>query len=274
MWYNIIVRIKKDFEKVELVKEHTALIEKLVKSSPKYKGNEDLLEDFCSETYQKSYLILQSVEDVNSLEAYLKKVISSAIMDVLKNNGRVVRSTKGYSSIKEIPINVSKNDNTTVGLDNNEETTEYGISKSEKLKTEENIFDYDALNEDSQTIEINTDILNTQEEDISEPEVYDNNNRHLYENIPPQLSVELDAIKDPKDSIEEQIIRKDILENIINMVVQIDKEKPEELYLKIFYLRYFQQKKQREIAQDTELSQSEISKRLVQLSRLIKEKLY
>ena len=259
---------------MEIVKEHTALIEKLVKSSPKYKGNEDLLEDFCFETYQKSYLILQSVEDVNSLEAYLKKVVSSAIMDVLKNNGRVVRSTKGYSSIKEIPIKVSQNEGVEEEHADVEKKEKTEVLQLEQEKSEENTFNFDLENDDFQTIEMNDEVLNTQEEEILDSEVYDNNNRHLYENVPPQLSVELDTIKDPKDSIEEQIIRKDILENIINMVVQIDKEKPEELYLKIFYLRYFQQKKQREIAQETELSQSEISKRLVQLSRLIKEKLY
>ena len=88
------------------------------------------------------------------------------------------------------------------------------------------------------------------------------------------LSNDLENIKDPRESIEEQIIRKDIIENIINMVNQINEEKPQEMYLKIFYMRYFQQKKQREIAEETEISQAEISKRLVKLSRLIKEKLY
>ena len=87
---------------MELVKEHTDLIKKLVKANPKFKGNEDLLDDFCSETYQKSYLILQSVNDIESLNAYMKKVVSSAIIDVLKNSGRLVRTTKGYSSVKEI----------------------------------------------------------------------------------------------------------------------------------------------------------------------------
>ena len=33
---------------MELVKDYKVLIEKLVKSNPKYSGNEDLLDDFCS----------------------------------------------------------------------------------------------------------------------------------------------------------------------------------------------------------------------------------
>ena len=228
---------------MELVKDYKTLIEKLVKSNPKYSGNEDLLEDFCSETYQKSYLILQSVSDENSLNSYLKKVVSSAIMDVLRNNGRVVRSTKGYKSIKEIPISP-------------ESKTDHDASTDEIS---------DVIPENTQDVE---------SVKLAEPEVYDNSTRHLAVNVPPSLSLDLANIKDPKESIEEQIIRKDIIENIISMVKQIDAEQPQEMYLKIFYMRYFLNKKQRDIAQETGISQSETSKRLVKLSRLIKEKLY
>ena len=229
---------------MELVKEHTVLIEKLVKSNPKYSGNEDLLEDFCSETYQKSYLILQSVTDEKSLELYLKKVVSSAIMDVLKNSGRVVRSTKGYKSIKEIPI----------------------MPESSKSAEETGEIQTEIVNEVSEQEEV------VVQQEYEEIEVTDN--RHLSENIPPVLMDDLANIKDPKESIEEQVIRKDIIENIIDMVRQIDAENPQEKYMKIFYMRYFLQKKQRDIAQEIGISQPETSKRLVSLSRLIKEKLY
>ena len=218
---------------MELVEEYRILIEKLVKANPKYNGNEDLLEDFCSETYQKSYLILQSVEDTSSLEAYLKKVVSSAIMDVLKNSGRITRSTKGYKSINEISFSKEPAE----AADSQEEDTEAGLNGEKQ-------------------------------------EVDNYSTRHLSVNIPPSLSADLENIKDPKESIEEQIIRKDIIENIIGMVNQIDAEKPQEMYMKIFYMRYFLQKKQREIATEIGISQAETSKRLVKLSRLIKEKLY
>ena len=234
---------------MELVKEQKDLIEKLVKVNPKFSGNEDLLEDFCSETYQKSYLILQSIEDKKSLNAYLKKVVSSAIMDVLKNSGRLTRSTKGYNNIKEI-----------------------NISPEYKKKRE----NADILNADVDEITDNHDVneLNLEETNLYESEDYNNDNRHLSINVPPSILIDLSNIKDPKESIEEQIIRKDIIENIINMVKQIDAEQPQEKYLKIFYLRYFRNKKQKDIAQETGISQSEISKRLVKLSNRIKEKLY
>ena len=216
---------------MELVKDYKEIIRNLVKANPKYSGNEDLLEDFCSETYQKSYLILQSVTDEKSLTAYLKKVVSSAIMDVLKNNGRITRSSSGYKNIKEISIS-------SEAKSVDEETTD-----ADNYNIVENSFD---------TIQERAGAVETT----------------------PKLVFELANIKDPKESIEEQIIRKDIIENIINMVKQIDAEQPQEMYLKIFYLRYFLNKKQKDIAQETGISQSETSKRLVNLSSLIKEKLY
>ena len=224
---------------MELVKDYKILIENLVKANPKYSGNEDLLEDFCSETYQKSYLILQSVDNEESLKTYLRKVVSSAIVDVLKNSGRLIRSVKGYKSVKEVTIGVKNQD------------------LGEEISSSENIVLDNADSENNTII----------------AEEYDNN-KHLMINIPPSISSDLTNIKDPKESIEEQIIRKDIIENIINKVEQINVEKPGEMYLKIFYMRYFLNKKQKDIADEIGISQSEISKRLVQLSRLIKEKLY
>ena len=234
---------------MDLLKQQTNLIEKLVKANSKYSGNEDLLEDFCMETYQKSYFILQSVEDTDILEKYLKKVVSSAIIDVLKNTGRIVRNTGGYSNIKEISSPLAKN-----------------IQRIEKEEIKEEAEEEIKIQE---TVEPeNTSYI----EEVQE--LSDKTKPQTYKNQIHDISIDLADIKDPKESIEEQIIRKDILENIVSLVKQINANKPEELFLKLFYSRYFLQMKQREIAQETGLSQSEISKRLVHLSRLIKEKLY
>ena len=74
---------------------------------------------------------------------------------------------------------------------------------------------------------------------------------------------------DPRENVEEIIITKDWLQRIVDAVCVIHKERPGEYYLNIFYLRYVKNLKQREIAERLELSQSEVSKRLMQLSKLI-----
>ena len=89
----------------DIVREQKNLIEKLVKSNSKFIGNEDLLEDFCSEVYGRSCHVLNGVKEVNTIEGYLRTVVQTSILSVLKNSGRVRRLSKGYTSVKkEIPL--------------------------------------------------------------------------------------------------------------------------------------------------------------------------
>ena len=69
--------------------------------------------------------------------------------------------------------------------------------------------------------------------------------------------------------MEEVLITKDCLQKIADAVCIVHKELPSKQFLDIFYLRYVQGYKQSEIAEKTNLSQSEVSKRLMQLSKLI-----
>lgn len=74
---------------------------------------------------------------------------------------------------------------------------------------------------------------------------------------------------DPKDSAEEILITKECLQRIADAVCIIHKEVPSQQFLEIYQLRYLQGYKQLEIARKLNLSQSEVSKRLMQLSKLI-----
>jgi len=74
---------------------------------------------------------------------------------------------------------------------------------------------------------------------------------------------------DPKDSAEEILITKECLQKIADAVCIIHKELPSQQFLEIYQLRYVSGYKQAEIAKKLNLSQSEVSKRLMQLSKLI-----
>ena len=74
---------------------------------------------------------------------------------------------------------------------------------------------------------------------------------------------------DPKETAEEILITKDCLQKIADAVCIIHKEVPTQNFLEIFQLRYIKCAKQSEIAKSLNLSQSEVSKRLMQLSKLI-----
>ena len=77
-------------------------------------------------------------------------------------------------------------------------------------------------------------------------------------------------IADPSDSFEEKIVRKDLLQKIVDIVLVAQKNQPEKEYLKIFYLRYVKELKQKEIAEEVNLSQSEVSKRLIEIAQIVK----
>ena len=92
---------------MEFTQEHINIISNIVRKNPRFNGNEDLFEDFCSETCNRSYSLFSSVNDINSLELYLNKVASSAILSVLKSSGRLKRTKSSYEKIKEVSVDVA-----------------------------------------------------------------------------------------------------------------------------------------------------------------------
>ena len=77
-------------------------------------------------------------------------------------------------------------------------------------------------------------------------------------------------VPDPKNNFEERIVRKDLLQKVVDIVLVAHKNNPNREYLRIFFLRYVKEKKQREIAEITQLSQSEVSKRLLEIAEIVK----
>ncbi|MBS4759728.1 MAG: sigma-70 family RNA polymerase sigma factor [Clostridium sp.] len=193
---------------LDTIQEQRDLIEKLIKSNNKYFGNEDLLEDFCSETYKRSHSLFDSV-GIKDIENYIAKVANTAILNVLKENGRVRRRKDTYVSTKEILIS---------------------------------------------PIPAKTPVENTPITDTSNI----SQDGFVYE------------IADPRDSFEEKIVRRDLLQKVVDIVLVAQKNNPSKEYLKIFYLRYVKELKQKEIAAEINISQSEVSKRLIEISEIVK----
>lgn len=184
-----------------LVEEQRTLIEKIVKNNKNFRGNEDLFEDFCSEAFQKSYMVFNSSSNIQKIESYVTKVVHTSILSVLKNSGRVRRTSEGFVPTKEIKV---------------PDFTSAPVVKPNILGPEF-VLDF----------------------------------------------------PDPKENAEEVLITKDCLQRIADSVCIIHKEVPNQNFLGIFYMRYVNGLKQAEIAKRLNLSQAEVSKRLMQLSKLI-----
>ncbi len=194
---------------MDTINEQRELIEKLVKSNNKFKGNEDLIEDFCSETYKRSYSLFDNV-NIKDIENYIAKVANTAILTVLKQNGRVRRRDNKYVSTHEVLIN----------------------PVPAKIQEPEIV------------------VKAPEPAVVYEPFVYD--------------------IADPRDSFEEKVVRKDLLQKIVDIVLIAQKENPSKEFLKIFYLRYIKELKQKDIAKEVNISQAEVSKRLIEILKIVK----
>jgi len=186
---------------VELAQEKIDLIKKIIKSDKKYTSNEDLFEDFFNETYKRSFLIMKTVENEASLEAYLRKIVTTSIVLVLKDSGRVRRTSQGFVPTKE-------------------------QSLDEIILVPENKYS---------NVQINYDIV------------------------------------DLKDGPEEIAIKKEVLQTLVDAVCISHNNNPSKQYMQLYQLRYVKNLKQKQIAQELNLSQSEVSKRLLEMMELVKE---
>ena len=89
---------------MELTQDKIDLISRIIKNDRKYPNNEDLYDDFFNETCKRSVNILNAIETESTLEAYLKRIVTTSIINVLKDSGRLRRTRAGYMSTKEVAL--------------------------------------------------------------------------------------------------------------------------------------------------------------------------
>ncbi len=186
---------------MELAQDKLDLIEKIIRSDRKFVNNEDLYDDFFNETCKRSFLIVNTVTSNETLEAYLRKIVTTSILNVLKSEGRLRRTRSGYMSTNEVPLESS---------------------------VTETVPDYSKIQISYGPVEI-------------------------------------------QETPEDIVIKKDILQKIVDSVNKIDEEDPQKDYYKLYYLRYEKGMTQNEIAGELNLSQSEVSKRLFRLLDKVKQ---
>ena len=186
---------------MELAQDKLDLVEKIIRNDRKFVNNEDLYDDFFNETCKRSFLIVNTVTSNETLEAYLRKIVTTSILNVLKSEGRLRRTRSGYMSTNEVPLESS---------------------------VTETVPDYSKIQISYGPVEI-------------------------------------------QETPEDIVIKKDILQKIVDSVNKIDEEDPQKDYYKLYYLRYEKGMTQNEIAGELNLSQSEVSKRLFRLLDKVKQ---
>ncbi len=232
---------------LDLANNHRRLIEETIRQNSRYYGNEDLLEAFCSDVYKKSYILLDSVSNVDNLKTYLEKVADTSISSILKQNGRD-DAPKQRPDKDEIQMDI---------LDD--------AKVKDKIINETNLTRTDL--ERARLIQSNTARI----EPLKEEKIISlkSDNQGIS-----GLSRDIFAdIEDPKSAYPDAEIKENIVKRIIGIVYEMHLKFPDKNYFEIFYSRHARLKKQANIANELKITQGELSKRYFELIKLIKENL-
>lgn len=89
---------------MELTQEKLNLIERIIKNDRKFANNEDLYDDFFNEMCKRSMPIVNTITSDVTLEAYLRKIATTSILNVLKDSGRLRRTRDGFTQVNEVSL--------------------------------------------------------------------------------------------------------------------------------------------------------------------------
>ena len=103
-------------KKLQINREHRALIESVIRESPKFKGNEQLIDLFCEAIYKKSYLVMDAIKDKARLRRHLLIVCDSCMDQIIREKQKfdeavlykqIVKNSndqKSIVSVKKTPL--------------------------------------------------------------------------------------------------------------------------------------------------------------------------
>ena len=218
-------------KKVQINKDHRALIESVIRESPKFKGHEELIDLFVDAIYKKSYLLIDAIRDMSRLRRHLAMICDSCMEQIIKekkkfDDAQLYRQIQQNARLKEDIVSVKK-----TPLEEQEE-----------------------LEQEFERHKIKQDIVNLKEE-IQRSEKYD--------------AVEM--LIDPLEFCPQKRVSEHTVEKLIQIIKLISSQYPKKRYYEIFSLRYLRRYNQMEIAREMKISQVELSKRFVELIKLTRE---
>lgn len=103
---------------MELTQEKLNLIERIIKNDRKFANNEDLYDDFFNEMCKRSMPIVNTITSDVTLEAYLRKIATTSILNVLKDSGRLRRTREGFAQVRDVSMDAVQTPESSYREDN------------------------------------------------------------------------------------------------------------------------------------------------------------
>ena len=240
------------------------LIESIIRQNPNFKGHEHLMEQFCSEVYKKSYLLLDAVSNIESLKNYLNKVADTSVANVIKSSDpHAVLKTAAVSknSSARVPNKVNKTDD-----------TEHNV----KIKTKEtDEKPEDTVNEkmqyETKTLNLSTEVRKQAPE--PQREMHEQFGEVLEQPGEVQTKNPYEGLIDPLEFFPDKAPSKMLIKSIIEALYRLDSKEPSKKYLDIFKMRYVDKCGQNLIAKSLKISQSDLSKRFYEMVKYIRQEI-
>ena len=277
-------------------KEYSTIIKDIITQNKRYAGNEDLLDAFCDETLKRTKSIVSLLKDEEKIYSYILRVSNSAVIKILKDNDRLggyriphVFAAPAQSVQQEAPQQHEEVyvEHQTQSLPPVEEVA-VAEESIPPLQSEVNQIDEELPavenieNEELQpVVEEEQSVSNSQalEEPVAEelPAVEQIEPLHtVIEDDEPELAP---VFADNSEYVEEEQFEQeneeaassDVLENIASNLHVLNSQNPTKQYYMIYKLRYIDHMKNKDIAKNMNISEADVTSRLLELSDKLKK---
>lgn len=273
-------------------KEYSTIIKDIITQNKRYAGNEDLLDAFCDETVKRTKSIVSLLKDDEKILSYILRVSNSAVIKVLKDNDRlgsyriphVSYSAPAPSVQQEAP---QQYDEVYVEHQTQELPVEDVVAAEEPMpamqtavnQVEEELPAVENIEpEELQPVVDEEPVFGGQtlEEPVAEE-------FSAAEQVEPVHTVSEESVIAPvfvdnQGDIEEQseqenedVSSSDILENIASNLHVLNSQNPTKQYYMIYKLRYIDHMKNKDIAKNMNISEADVTSRLLELSDKLKK---
>lgn len=272
-------------------KEYSTIIKDIITQNKRYAGNEDLLDAFCDETVKRTKSIVSLLKDDEKILSYILRVSNSAVIKVLKDNDRLggyriphVFAAPAPSVQQEDP---QQYDEVYVEHQTQELPVEDVVAAEEPMpamqtavnQVEEELPAVENIEpEELQPVVDEEPVFGGQtlEEPVAEE-------FSAAEQVEPVHTVSEESVIAPvfvdnQGDIEEQseqenedVSSSDILENIASNLHVLNSQNPTKQYYMIYKLRYIDHMKNKDIAKNMNISEADVTSRLLELSDKLKK---
>lgn len=273
-------------------REYSTIIKDIITQNKRYAGNEDLLDAFCDETVKRTKSIVSLIKDDEKILSYILRVSNSAVIKVLKDNDRlgsyriphVSYSAPAPSVQQEDP---QQYDEVYVEHQTQELPVEDVVAAEEPMpamqtavnQVEEELPAVENIEpEELQPVVDEEPVFGGQT--LEEPVAEEFSAAEQVEPVHTvsEKSVIAPVFVDNQGDIEEQseqenedVSSSDILENIASNLHVLNSQNPTKQYYMIYKLRYIDHMKNKDIAKNMNISEADVTSRLLELSDKLKK---